>query len=272
MHTELKDIKTPHILIVDDKPDNIKSVINILLQQKWKVTVVKSAKSGYQHAIALKPDLILLDVVMPGMDGFAMSRLLGESISTKTIPVIFLTSSGLLDERLKGFELGGVDYIIKPCEAEEVLARIKLHLNLKNIFLIEKTHHLIIDDADIHGGDENDTVLFHAAIKFIDGHLSDVLSLSLIASSVGTYDKKLSRIFRLKLNMTVFEYIRDVRLKKAKQLLKSSDMCIQDIATLTGYLNACNFTTSFRKAHGLTPMEYRRHRTSINNNVYHTHS
>src|SRR3546814_18103872 len=87
---------------------------------------------GYQRAQALQPDLILLDVHMPVLNGFNASRLLKNDPATAHIPIIFLTSANDLNDLLEGLTNGGVDYVIKPFEQEEVLARIRIHLGRKN--------------------------------------------------------------------------------------------------------------------------------------------
>jgi transcriptional regulator GlxA family with amidase domain len=88
--------------------------------------------------------------------------------------------------------------------------------------------------------------------------LEQVPSLAEVARQVGTYDKKLTRIFRRHLGMTVFAWIREERLHKSQELLADSGMGIQDIAALVGFGSACNFTTAFRRRTGLTPSEYRK--------------
>ncbi|MEA5565041.1 response regulator [Anabaena sp. UHCC 0399] len=119
------------ILIVDDIPTNIKVLFVILNQAGFKVSVAKSGKSALKKAEETLPNLILLDVMMPEMDGFETCYQLKENPITKNIPVIFMTARSDLIDKVKGLKLGAVDYITKPIEYEEVLARINIHLELR---------------------------------------------------------------------------------------------------------------------------------------------
>ncbi|NEQ53173.1 MAG: response regulator [Leptolyngbya sp. SIO3F4] len=120
------------ILIVDDVPTNIKLLYDFLLQSNYKVSVAKNAEGVFKKLERIMPDLILLDVMMPGMDGFEVCKKLKQNPNTKDIPIIFMTA--LTDEvdKVKGLSIGAVDYITKPIHTDEVLARIRVHLALRH--------------------------------------------------------------------------------------------------------------------------------------------
>lgn len=121
---------TPTLLVIDDIPENL-SLMYKLLKDDYKVKGANSGDKGLTIAANDKPDLILLDVMMPEMDGFEVCSYLKSNPSTKDIPVIFITAKNeSIDER-KGLELGAVDYITKPIVPEIVKARVKTHLSLK---------------------------------------------------------------------------------------------------------------------------------------------
>jgi adenylate cyclase len=120
------------ILIVDDTPANI-GVISGALKGHFKTKVATNAEKALVLACAQeKPDLILLDIVMPGMDGFELCRRLKADVSTRDIPIIFLTAKTDVEDERKGFELGAVDYIHKPFSAPVVLARVTTHVSLRS--------------------------------------------------------------------------------------------------------------------------------------------
>ncbi|WP_375467650.1 response regulator [uncultured Nostoc sp.] len=123
------------ILIVDDIPNNLKVLFDILNNSGFKVSIAKSGESALEKAQKTLPNLILLDVMMPGMDGFETCRHLKSNQKTKDIPVIFMTALSETVEKVKGLHLGAVDYITKPIEHEEVLARINVHLELRRMQL-----------------------------------------------------------------------------------------------------------------------------------------
>ncbi len=241
----------PHILIIDDSPEEIRAIVGLLRQQPWHLSMASDPRQGYQRALALKPDLILLDVRMPGMDGFALCRLLREASVTARTPIIFLTSAGAVEERLEGLTLGSVDYVLKSCDPHEVLARIRIHLQLSWRSPAEE----VADDAN--EATSQDQVYLRVAMRLIGQDLAQLPSLAEIARRAGTHEKRLSGIFREHLGTTVFAYIREARLRRGQELLAQSTMDIQDIADQVGFRSACNFTTAFRERVGMTPSQYR---------------
>lgn len=120
------------ILIVDDTPNNIRVLFEILHDAGFKVSVVKSGEMALEKAPIIQPDLILLDVMMTGIDGFETCRRLKRFATTKDIPVIFMTALSEVENKVKGLQIGAVDYITKPIQVEEVLARVNVHLKLRN--------------------------------------------------------------------------------------------------------------------------------------------
>lgn len=121
---------TANILLVDDNPTNLKVLAEALQGQGWKTLVAIDGKSAIKQAEYARPDLIFLDVMMPEMDGFQTCEHLKSSPITQSIPVIFMTALSDAVNKVKGLELGAVDYITKPFQQEEVIARAKLHLKL----------------------------------------------------------------------------------------------------------------------------------------------
>lgn len=243
--------RMPHILVIDDSPEDIRSLLAILRAQPWRLSIAGDPRQGYQRALALRPDLIVLDVRMPGMDGFTLCRLLREAPATQRTPVIFLSSASTVEERIEGLNLGGVDYVLKPFAAEEVLARIRIHLQLA------WRDEVVAPVEPAPAMQDPDQVMLRAAMRFIVQNLGELPSLAEIARKVGTHDKRLSSIFREHLGTTVFAYVREARLRKGQELLADSRLSVQDIAELVGFRSACNFTTAFRERQGLTPSQYR---------------
>ena len=121
------------ILIVDDTPNNLQVLFSYLETAGFKVLLAEDGESALQIAQSQAPDLILLDVLMPDIDGFETCNRLKAQRSTREIPVIFLTALSETVNKVQGFKLGGVDYITKPTEQEEVLARIQTHLDLQRM-------------------------------------------------------------------------------------------------------------------------------------------
>ncbi len=129
MKVELSNKRT--VLAVDDKLENLKVLIRYLEDSGFELMVAQSGEEALRHIERAIPDIILLDVLMPGIDGFETCRRLKKQESTKNIPVIFLTALTDTVDKVKGFEVGAVDYLTKPLHNEEVLARVKTHLTIK---------------------------------------------------------------------------------------------------------------------------------------------
>ncbi|CAB3790020.1 Anaerobic nitric oxide reductase transcription regulator NorR [Pararobbsia alpina] len=127
------DTDRPLILVVEDVPANLSILLDLLSGDRFAVSVAEDGESALEQVNYVRPDIILLDVMMPRLDGFATCRQLKANPATRDIPIIFMT--GLTDtvDKVRGLELGAVDYITKPFQHEEVLARVSIHLELKQL-------------------------------------------------------------------------------------------------------------------------------------------
>ena len=117
------------VLIVDDTPGNLALLSDTLSEADYRVLVATDGQSAIEQIQYIKPDIILLDVMMPGIDGFETCRRLKADPATEAIPVLFMTGLSELDDLLRGFGEGALDYIVKPIRPAEVLARIEVHLS-----------------------------------------------------------------------------------------------------------------------------------------------
>jgi signal transduction histidine kinase len=121
------------ILIVDDNPTNLEVLSESLSQAGFQIAVAIDGESALEQVAYYQPELILLDVMMPGIDGFETCRRLKENPETCEIPVVFMTALSDTENKLKGLSLGAIDYITKPFQYEEVLARVRIHLKMQNL-------------------------------------------------------------------------------------------------------------------------------------------
>jgi DNA-binding response OmpR family regulator len=120
------------ILIVDDIPANLAVAVDYLEANQFQVLVARDGEEGIERAGLVQPDLVLLDVMMPGIDGFETCRRLKANARTRDIPVIFMTALADTRDKVAAFAAGAVDYVGKPFQVEELLARIKTHLTLRH--------------------------------------------------------------------------------------------------------------------------------------------
>jgi len=133
------------VLIVDDIADNLNIVADLLIRENINVLLAQSGKEALATTTKLLPDLVLLDIMMPEMDGFEVCRQFGDNYQTKDIPVIFLTAIGESENILKGFELGAVDFISKPFFEPELIARVKTHLTLTRMRKEKEEANIILE-------------------------------------------------------------------------------------------------------------------------------
>ncbi|HZA29856.1 MAG TPA: response regulator, partial [Gammaproteobacteria bacterium] len=125
--------RKPLVLMVDDTPANLNVLFDLLTAHGLEVSVAEDGESALQQVDYVRPDLILLDVLMPTMDGFTTCQRLKGRPDTRGIPIIFMSALTDTVDKVKGFALGAVDYITKPFQQEEVLVRIRTHLALQQL-------------------------------------------------------------------------------------------------------------------------------------------
>ncbi|NKQ37506.1 MAG: response regulator [Chloroflexi bacterium] len=133
MSQEQSAANQPSILIVDDTPDNLRLLSNILGRAGYRIRAARNGRIALTSAQATPPDLILLDIMMPDLDGFDVCRRLKADEQTRHIPIIFISALDDVQNIVQSFSLGGVDYITKPFQAEEVLARVNSHITLHRL-------------------------------------------------------------------------------------------------------------------------------------------
>jgi len=139
------------ILVVDDTPTNVSVLLEMLGREGWRVLVARDGESALEQAEYARPDLVLLDVMMPGIDGFETCRRMKRNARTAETPVIFMTALDDTAHKVEGFRLGAVDYITKPIQREELLARIQHHLQLHRLQkeLLSKSEDLAQKNAEL---------------------------------------------------------------------------------------------------------------------------
>ena len=137
------------VLIVDDTPENLRVLRQALEPEGYSILIATSGESALRIARNAAPDLILLDIRMPGIDGFETCRRLKQDERTRNIPVIFVTAESETHSVVEGFQLGGVDYILKPFKNEEVLARVRTHLKVSLLAQeVERAQQRVIDNME----------------------------------------------------------------------------------------------------------------------------
>ncbi len=158
------------ILIVDDQPANLGVLSDCFSDSGFEILVAEDGMSAIEKAEYAHPDIILLDVLMPRVDGFEVCRRLKSEASTQDIPVIFMTALSETVDKVRGFQLGAVDYITKPIQHEELLARVTIHLTIRNLTkrLQEQNLHLQQEIRDRKQAEEQ--------LRELEAHLREALA------------------------------------------------------------------------------------------------
>mgnify|MGYP001167394688 FL=1 len=252
----------PHILIIDDDLDQLRLLVAALRTTSYRVSVALNGDQGYARAMVLQPSLILLDVCMPGRSGITVAGLLKSNPTTQSIPVIFLSALANPTERLAGLKAGAVDYIIKPFDADELLERIRIHLDLSQQKIFSPTDGSESDDAEQHAPDEGfqsaNQTLNQVAKEFIRNHINEsYLKMSDVAAHLGASIQKLNAVFEACDGITAFEFMRRERTHRAALMLGQSTLTIAEVAMEVGYANPANFSTEFKKFWGKSPTQLR---------------
>lgn len=148
--------KAPLILVVDDVAKNLEVICNILSLENYQISVAGDGHKAWNILQRLNPDLILLDIMMPNIDGYTLCRRLKEVEGKKDIPIIFVTARTGREDLIRGFEVGAVDYITKPFNSAELLARVRTHVSLyrankRNEFLIAELRNALSQVKTLSG-------------------------------------------------------------------------------------------------------------------------
>jgi two-component system sensor histidine kinase/response regulator len=202
------------VLIVDDMPQNIQVLGTTLRSEKYQIYVAQNGFQAVQMANEVNPDLILLDIMMPEMDGFEACAELKKSPKTRDIPIIFLTAKAETDDVIKGFELGAADYVTKPFKASELLARVRTQLSLKASYRVLETAN---QEILIHSQERK--ALVHILCHDLANPLGTITSLLNMRHMFPDFEEILRIIeSAAKSGMDVIELVREMQALEEKEL------------------------------------------------------
>ncbi|MDD2545461.1 MAG: response regulator [Burkholderiaceae bacterium] len=257
IHLQLGALQGVRILLVEDADTERMLLAEYLQQQGCRIYLASNGQEGFQKAFLVQPDLVLMDVRMPVCDGLTACRLLQSEPQTRDIPVIFLTGAALPEDRVEGLLVGAVDYITKPFNFEEVRLRLTIHLRARNPE--PQALHLPASPSP----PPLDDILFQTARFRLLQQLEKAPDLNELARMVGTNARRLNEAFKRCVGVTVFEYLREERMKAARTLLAKTALEVQDVALELGFTSGANFSTAFKERFGLSPTQFRLQRTDF---------
>lgn len=246
------DSSKPSVLIIDDNAD-IRSYVHGLLYTDYTVIEAADGSEGIRKAMKYVPDLIISDVMMPGIDGIECCRRLKSELQTCHIPVILLTACSLDEQRIQGYDGGADSYISKPFSSQLLLARVRnlidSHRRLKQFFGDGQT----LAKEDVCDMDKDFVEKFKA---LIDAKMGDSgLNVEDLGKDMGLSRVQLYRKIKSLTNYSPNELLRIARLKKAASLLASSDMTVAEIGYEVGFSSPSYFTKCYKEQFGESPTD-----------------
>lgn len=246
-------LKNRHILIVDDEEADRMLLASYLQRQGCQTSYAVDGIDGIEKARVLQPDLILMDSEMPRCNGRDACKVLTTDPSTKAIPIVFISGMTASEQRVRGLLAGAVDYINKPFEFDEVKLRLVIHLKNRAPVIASS---LMSADTFTPPESKHD-ILFHRARGYLLASLHCTLPMAELEALTCSNSKLLNRAFKMCAGVTVYEYLREERMKEARTLLQKTQLAVQDIAYEIGFTDSANFSTAFKEKFGLSPREFR---------------
>ena len=246
------------IIVVAEDDDEIRNYLTAEFGRDYEVKACANGKEALMATLKYQPDLVISDVMMPEMDGNTLCTKIKSNPSVNHVPVILLTAKNRDEDKLEGLETGADAYVVKPFNMDilrqTAINFIRSHQLLRLKY--ERTDELEeqVDEIKIKSPDEK---LLERVMNTINKHLDDSdLSVDMIAEEVGISRVHLHRKMKELTGQTPHDFIRNIRLKKAANLLATQGMNITEVMYACGFSNAASFSTLFKKLYGLSPRDY----------------
>jgi DNA-binding response OmpR family regulator len=245
----------PHILVVDDN-EELRNFLKESLSPKYHITEAKDGQTGLSVAKEKFPDIIISDVMMPGMDGIEFCRQIKENIETSHIPFLMLTARDALESRLEGVESGADFYFAKPLSIQ------LLNLTIRNILTQKQnlkkryfSDHYSEAKELVHS--RKDKEFMDQLTAIIGSHLTNPdMDVDYICTQMGMSRTKLYQKIKNVTGQSIGEFVRKIRLRKAVQLMTHQDVSLMDVMYSVGIQTQSYFTKAFKKEFGKTPSQF----------------
>lgn len=251
------DERNPLLLIVEDNEDVISYLMTILADD-YEVTAAGDGFEGFERACEIVPDIILTDVMMPGLDGIKMLDMLKNDPRTSHIPVVILTALADVASRVEGLARGADAYIAKPFNREELRAELRMLIRQRRLLYSryssagmpppDNNHNFKIEDSFIKRINEVMT------IHLVD----DSFDINNLCEKLNMSRTQLYRKFRSLTSQSPHDYYLKMKLHKARQLLTTSDLTVAEAAYRAGFKNVSHFSKAFTREFGINPSDIRR--------------
>ncbi|MGD9929106.1 MAG: ATP-binding protein [Mangrovibacterium sp.] len=246
------------LLIIEDNLDVV-SYLKSCYQSHFSIDIAVNGNEGYAMAIETIPDLIISDIMMPGMDGFTLCKKLKEDYRTSHIPIILLTAKADIPSRIMGLEQGADAYVVKPFNQQELLVRINKLLELRRKLYLRYSNG---EPSDISDNPilQREDQFFRKVTENVKKNLHDEnYDVRVLCREMAMSKSQLYRKFKALTNLSAAKYIRKLRMEKARQLLLTSPMNVTEVSYEVGIKTLSTFSEIFKEEFGLSPTEYLHH-------------
>ncbi|WP_163709293.1 hybrid sensor histidine kinase/response regulator transcription factor [Mangrovibacterium lignilyticum] len=246
------------LLIVEDNADVV-GYLKACYQNHFSIQTAKNGNEGFLFAVEEIPDIIISDVMMPGMDGFELCQKLKDDYRTSHIPIILLTAKADIPSRIEGLETGADAYIVKPFNQRELLVRMQKLLELRRKLFQRYSHETNLElspDPILQKEDQfiqkiNETIRNNLGDEFFN--------IQVLCSEMAMSKSQLYRKFKALTNQSAAKHIRTLRMKKAKDLLQTTSMNITEVGYEVGMKSVSAFSQVFKEEFGQSPSEFAHH-------------
>ncbi|HYC85540.1 MAG TPA: response regulator, partial [Chryseosolibacter sp.] len=249
------DAEKPIVLVVEDN-DEIRAYLRTLLSPHYEVLESANGIDGLQVAFERLPDLLLCDVMMPGMNGVELVTKLKSDQRTNHIPAIMLTARGALNHQVEGLETGADDYLTKPFHNTLLLVKIRNLLAMRER-LREKYSRIVTLEPRHEVVEDPDEKFIQRLMSILEENLMDSdFNVTKLVREIGMSRPVLFRKIKMLTGLSVIDLIRNLRMKKAGMLLRQKKLSISEVAFTVGFADPKYFSKSFRTHFGMTPSQY----------------
>ncbi|MVM41222.1 substrate-binding domain-containing protein [Spirosoma sp. HMF3257] len=246
------------LLIIEDN-DDLRTYLTTCLGKEFDIVAESTGEQGWQRALEIVPDLIISDVMLSGqeagpMDGLELTQRIKTDLRTSHIPVVLLTANGQMENRIEGTRAGADVYLTKPFNTTHLLETLRTTLANR-----QKWQQRFASDFSPQANNREEKRFLNELTSLIEQNLTDpAFGVEKLSREMGLSRVQLYRKVQALLNMNAMDYLTEIRLKRAKFLLKETNKPMSEIADETGFNSAAYFTTFFKQHTKKTPSEYRK--------------
>jgi signal transduction histidine kinase/ligand-binding sensor domain-containing protein/AraC-like DNA-binding protein len=243
------------MLIVEDN-DEISHYIRDSFIHEFKILEAANGEEGLELSTRHLPDIIITDIMMPGIDGLELCKRIKTNLKTSHIPVIMLTARNALQQKQEGYETGADSYITKPFNTALLMSRVQNLLESRKRLAEHISRSLLFQPDEVHLG-LKDEKFISDAIAIIEKHIiNEKFDAEFLATELNLSHSALYRKLKALTGFNITEFVRGIRLKKAAQFLRSKDYTVSEVAYMVGFNDIKHFRNSFRDQYKVSPSDY----------------